>query len=299
MNQTLFQDGEGATGKAPDTGLPLPFDVMNTYLLEVSKYPVLTREEEFEVSQRVFDEDDRNAAERLVVSNLRLVVKIALEYYNTYSNVLDLIQEGNIGLLRAVKKYNPHKGTKFATYAAFWIRAFILKYIMDSWSLVKVGTTQDQRKLFYRLNKEKRRLETLGVYPTPKLLAGTLDVKEKEVVNMEKRLALADVSLEAPISDESDDTVMDTMKSDINVEEIVEEREKVEVIAKKVLEFKRTISDKESFILDHRVMAEEPSTLQEIGETLNISRERVRQIENGVVRKFRKRFENELASLDR
>jgi RNA polymerase sigma-32 factor len=299
MNQTLFQDGEGATGKAPDTGLPLPFDGINTYLLEVSKYPVLTREEEFEVSRRVFDEDDRKAAERLVVSNLRLVVKIALEYYNTYSNVLDLIQEGNMGLLRAVKKYNPHKGTKFATYAAFWIRAFILKYIMDSWSLVKVGTTQDQRKLFYRLNKEKRRLEALGVHPTPKLLAGTLDVKEKEVVNMEKRLALADVSLEAPISDESDDTVMDTMKSDINVEEIVEEREKSEVIAKKVLEFKRTISDKESFILDHRVMAEEPSTLQEIGVTLNISRERVRQIENGVVRKFRKRFENELASLDR
>ena len=296
-SMTTFHETE-AMGAAPDKSLPIPFDLINSYLGEVSKHPMLSKEEEFEVSRLVFDEDDREATERLVLSNLRLVVKIALEYYNTYSNVLDLVQEGNMGLLRAVKKFNPYRGTKFATYAAFWIRAFILKYIMDTWSLVKVGTTQDQRKLFYRLNKEKRRLEALGIYPTPKLLAKTLDMKEKEIEKMERRLSLADVSLETPISDEGDDTIMDTMRSDMNVEEVVGEKEKTEIIAKKVLEFKRTISDKESFILDHRIMAEEPRTLQEIGEELQISRERVRQIENGVVKKLKMRFEDELAVLN-
>jgi len=293
INQTSLQDSHEVPATVLGKGLPIPFGPINTYLVEVSKYPVLTREEEFEVSRLVFDENDRDAAEKLVVSNLRLVVKIALEYYNTYSNVLDLIQEGNIGLLRAVKKFNPHRGTKFASYAAFWIRAFILKYIMDSWSLVKVGTTQDQRKLFYRLNKEKRRLEALGVSPTPKVLADTLDVREKDIEHMEKRLSSVDISLETPINETGDDTIMDTVKSDMDVEEIVGEREMSVVISRKVEEFRGGLTDKESYILDNRVMAEEPETLQEIGEKLNISRERVRQIENGIVKKLRKRFAGE------
>ena len=297
MNQSVSQArGDVMTG-AMGKGLPIPFDPVNAYLSEVSKYPVLTREEEFEVSRLAFDQDDREAADKLAVSNLRLVVKIALEYYNTYSNVLDLIQEGNIGLLRAVQKFNPHKGTKFASYAAFWIRAFMLKYIMDSWSLVKVGTTQDQRKLFYRLNKEKKRLEDLGVRPTPGLLASNLEVKEREIENMEKRLSWVDVSLETPLNDESDDTIMDTMKSDIDVEEIAGDREKSDIITGKVQEFKRDLTDKEVYVLDNRVMADEPATLKDIGEALNISRERVRQIETGVIRKLRKRFEGEFAKM--
>jgi len=281
-----------------DKDLPIPYDPLKKYLSEVSKYPVLTREEELEISMKVFKDKDRAAAQKLAISNLKLVVKISLEYYNTYLNILDLIQEGNVGLLHAVKKYNPYKGTKFSTYASFWIRAYILKYIMDSWSLVKIGTTQGQRKLFYRLNKEKQKLEALGIYPAPKLLASTLDVKEEEVEDMEKRLAYTDISLEAPVHDESDDTIMDMMKSGENVEEVVAEKEKSDILAKKVAEFKKTLNDKELFIFEQRIMAEEPSTLQEIGARFSISRERVRQIENRVLKKFKERFKGEMEELD-
>jgi len=281
-----------------DKGLPIPYDPLKKYLSEVSKYPVLTREEELEISTKVFKEKDRSAAQKLAISNLKLVVKIALEYYNTYLSILDLIQEGNVGLLHAVKKYNPYKGTKFSTYASFWIRAYILKYIMDSWSLVKVGTTQGQRKLFYRLNKEKQRLEAQGIYPAPKLLASTLDVKEEEVEEMQKRLTYTDISLEAPVHDESDDTIMDMMRSGENVEEVVAEKEKSDILAMKVAEFKKTLNDKEIFIFEQRVMAEEPLTLQEIGARFSISRERVRQIENRVLKKFKERFKGEIEDLD-
>ena len=281
-----------------DKSLPLPYDPFKTYLAEVSKYPLLTREEEFEISKLIYDDKDRDAAQKLVMSNLKLVVKIALEYYNTYLSVLDLIQEGNVGLLHAVKKFNPYKGTRFSTYASFWIRAYMLKFIMDSWSLVKVGTTQSQRKLFYRLNKEKQKLEALGVYPAPKLLASTLDVKEEEVEDMQKRLAYTDISLEAPVSDESEDTVLSMMKSDEDIEEMISDRETSYIISKKVREFKRTLNDKEKFIFDRRVIAEEPVTLQEIGEKFQISRERARQIENKVLKKFKEQFKGEMAKLD-
>jgi RNA polymerase sigma-32 factor len=289
--------GEEALALIEDKSLPLPYDPLRTYLAEVSKYPVLSREEEFEVSRQVYENKDRDAAQKLVISNLKLVVKIALEYYNTYLNVLDLIQEGNVGLLHAVKKFNPYKNTKFSTYASFWIRAYMLKYIMDSWSLVKVGTTQSQRKLFYRLNKEKQKLEALGIYPTPKLLASTLDVKEEEVEDMQKRLAYTDVSLETPIHDDSDDTIMDMIKSDENIEDIVSSKETSNILSKKIGEFRETLNDKETFIFDHRIIAEEPVTLQEIGAKFQISRERVRQIENRVLKKFKEQFAGEFALL--
>ncbi len=299
MTKDIFSENQKELIKPlEDKGLPIPYDPLKKYLSEVSKYPVLTREEELEISTKVFKEKDRSAAQKLAISNLKLVVKIALEYYNTYLNILDLIQEGNVGLLHAVKKYNPYKGTKFSTYASFWIRAYILKYIMDSWSLVKVGTTQGQRKLFYRLNKEKQRLEAQGIYPAPKLLASTLDVKEEEVEEMQKRLTYTDISLEAPVHDESDDTIMDMMRSGENVEEVVAEKEKSDILAMKVAEFKKTLNDKEIFIFEQRVMAEEPLTLQEIGARFSISSERVRQIENRVLKKFKERFKGEIEDLD-
>ena len=299
MTENIFPENEKELIQPlEDKDLPIPYDPLKKYLSEVSKYPVLTREEELEISMKVFKDKDRAAAQKLAISNLKLVVKISLEYYNTYLNILDLIQEGNVGLLHAVKKYNPYKGTKFSTYASFWIRAYILKYIMDSWSLVKIGTTQGQRILFYRLNKEKQNLEALGIYPAPKLLASTLDVKEEEVEDMEKRLAYTDISLEAPVHDESDDTIMDMMKSGENVEEVVAEKEKSDILAKKVAEFKKTLNDKELFIFEQRIMAEEPSTLQEIGARFSISRERVRQIENRVLKKFKERFKGEMEELD-
>jgi RNA polymerase sigma-32 factor len=279
--------------------LPILLDPLKKYLAEVSKHPVLSREEELEVSLRIYDKKDRDAAQKLAISNLKLVVKIALEYYNTYLNILDLIQEGNVGLLHAVKKFNPYKGTRFSTYASFWIRAYILKHIMDSWSLVKIGTTQSQRKLFYRLNKEKQKLEAIGVFPAPQLLASTLDVKEEEVEDMQRRLAYGDVSLEAPIGDDGNDTVMDMIKAGGgDVEEIVSDRERSEILSKRVAEFKTTLNDKEVFIFDNRIMTDDALTLQEIGAKFNISRERVRQIENRVVKKFKERFKGELKELD-
>jgi RNA polymerase sigma-32 factor len=276
----------------------LPFDPLKKYLSEVSRYQVLTREEEREIAERAHRFKDAGSAQKLVVSNLKLVVKIALEYYNSYLNILDLIQEGNVGLVHAVRKYNPYKGTRFSTYASFWIRAYILKHIMDSWSMVKIGTTQSQRKLFYRLNKEKKKLQSIGVSPTPKLIASSLAVKETEVEDMEKRLSYTDISLEHKLYDEGEETFVDLIRSDDNIEEMVATKEKREILEKKVCEFKHVLNDKELFIFDRRIMAEEPLTLQQIGMSFSISRERVRQIENRVLKKFYDRFEMELKQLD-
>ena len=284
--------------KNEDDCLPVSHDTLRVYIAGVAKYPLLSREEEREVTRAIYDYQDLDAVERLAVSNLRLVVKIAMSYYNTYLNILDLIQEGNVGLLHAVKKYNPYKGTKFSTYAQFWIRAYILKYLMDSWSLVKVGTTQSQRKLFFRLNKEKRRLEALGLYPAPKLIASTLQVKEEAVVEMQTRLSYNDVYLESPLSDDGTDTMMDTLSTDEDVEDIVSEKETLGLLVERVKEFKTTLNEKEVCILDHRLMAEEPRTLEEIGASFHISRERVRQIEKIILKKAKARFNGDLVKLD-
>jgi RNA polymerase sigma-32 factor len=277
--------------------LPLQFDTFKKYLTEIRKYPVLTKEEEGTISRLVFDHQDTDAAHKLTVSNLRIVVKIALEYHNTYLNILDLVQEGNVGLLHAVKKYNPYKGTKFSTYASFWIRAYILKHIMDSWSLVKIGTTQAQRRLFFRLNGEKQRLEALGIYPTPKLLADNFGLKEKEVEDMEKRLSYTDMALEVPLYDGSDETLMDRITSDDDVEEIVSERHKTAVLSKTLKEFKNTLDDRDLFIFDHRLATDEPLSLREIGDSYQISRERVRQVETRIIKKFKTHCQGNLAEL--
>lgn len=298
IDKILSEEDKNIMLEIEDKSLSIPFDPLKKYLSEVSKYPVLSREEELEVATKIHKNKDIEAAQKMVISNLRLVVKIALEYYNTYLNILDLIQEGNVGLLHAVKKYNPYKGTKFSTYAAFWIRAYILKYIMDSWSLVKIGTTQGQRKLFYRLNKEKQKLEALGIFPAPQLLASTLDVKEEEVESMQKRLAYTDISLETPIHEDGSDTVMDMIETGENVEEIVADKEMSELLAQRVAEFKKGLNEKELFIFKNRIMTDESITLQEIGEKFKISRERVRQIENKVLNKFKTRFKQELEELD-
>ncbi len=297
IENTLLLETSSPVDKTEAENLPATLEPLKLYLAEVRKYPVLSREEEFRTACLAYDKGDQEAAHRLAVSNLRLVVKIALEYYSTYLNVLDLIQEGNVGLLHALKKFNPYVGTRFSSYASFWIRAYILKYIMDSWSLVKVGTTQGQRRLFYRLNKEKRRLEASGIYPTPKVLAASFRVKEEEINTMEQRLTLTDVSLGAPFRDGTDETIMDTISSDEDVEEIVEERAKSALLSRKVSEFKQTLGYRDGFVFDHRIMTEEPMTLRELGEKFSISRERVRQVETGVVKRFKKHFKKDVTRL--
>jgi len=286
------------TESMEDKDLPPSFDPLKKYLSEIQRYPLLTREEENRISRLVFDHHDMAAAQKLTVSNLRIVVKIAWGYRNTYLNILDLIQEGNVGLLRAVKKYNPHKRTKFSTYASFWIRAYILKHIMDSWSLVKVGTTQGQRKLFYKLNGEKQRLEAMGIYPTRKLLASNFGLKEWEVEDMEKRLSSNDASLDIPVYDGSDETFMDRLSSSQDVEEIVSGQHRFKVLSKIVKKFKATLDDRDRYIFDRRIVAEEPMSLKELGDSCRISRERVRQVETRIIKRFTTHLQGSLADLD-
>ncbi len=285
MSSIESQNGK-ETSERPD-----PFRM---YLHEISKHPILTKEEEREIAYRICRFQDKSAEQRLVVANLRLVVKIALDYYSYHLNVLDLIQEGNVGLLRAVRKFDPGRGTRFSTYASFWIRAYILKYLMDSWSIVKVGTKDSQRKLFYGLNKEKEKLEKSGTTPSAEVLAHHLDVTPGDIEEMERRLYNGDVSLEDQMFG-SNEEVMDTLSTDEDIEETVAEKEKREMVRKKLVEFKKLLNEKERYILDHRIMAEDPVTLREIGEHFNTSRESVRQLQTKITRNLTRNLRASMA----
>jgi RNA polymerase sigma-32 factor len=267
----------------PDAEHPMPSepesDVRNSfeaYLHAISKHPLMTREEEREAAIRLRMSGDKEAGQKLVLANLRLVVKIALEYRSV--NLLDLIQEGNVGLLRAVGKYDPEKGTRFSTYASLWIRAYILKHLMDTWSLVKIGTKDSQKKLFYCLNREKEKLERSGITPSAEVLADNLDASSAEIKDMELRLCHGDVSLEAPQYGHAD-SLVDTIGSGEDIEGTLIEKDRREILHKKLGDFKKLLSEKECFILDNRIMSDDPLTLREIGQRFNTSRESVRQIQ--------------------
>ncbi len=272
-----FLHSEESIPSEQESGTPEVRDSFRAYLHEVSKYPLMTREEEQETAHRMRIEGDKSAGQKMVLANLRLVVKIALDYRSPV-NVLDLIQEGNMGLVRALQKYDPERGTRFSTYASFWIRAYMLKYLMDSWSMVKVGTKDSQRKLFYSLNREKEKLERSGIVPSPDVLADNLDVSVADIEDMEQRLYHGDVSLEACTHGDGD-ALMDTIGSGEDIEETLIEKDYTEMLHKKLDNFKKQLSEKECFIFDNRIMAEDPLTLREIGERFATSRESVRQIQ--------------------
>jgi RNA polymerase sigma-32 factor len=274
------------------------YDPLRKYLVEIRKYPLLTREEEIALARKWWEEKDRPAAYRLVVSNLRLVVKIAFEYQRTYSNLLDLIQEGNLGLMQAVKKFDPYREVKLSSYASWWIRAYILKFLIDNWSLVKIGTTQAQRKLFFRLKKEKGRLEAMGFDPGPKLLAGALNVSKEEVTEMDQRLERGDLSLNAPMEQDGRQTYLDAIPAGEALEEEVADNQFKAIFNQKIKEFARALKGKEVFLLEKRLMAEEPLTLQAAGDQLNISRERARQIEKRVVDKLKNYLREQFPDLE-
>lgn len=274
------------------------FDPLKKYLVEIRKFPLLSREEEIDLAKRWYDRKDLQAAYRLMVSNLRLVVKIAFEYQRAYSNLLDLIQEGNLGLMQAVKKFDPYREVKLSSYAAWWIRAYILKFLIDNWSLVKIGTTQAQRKLFFRLKKEKRRLEAMGFDPGPKLLAGTLDVRKDEVTEMEQRLGGGDLSLNAPLDPDSRKTYVEILPTGDALEEKVADQDFRELLAQKIEEFSHRLKEKEVFLLKHRLMAENPLTLQAVGDELKISRERARQIEKRLLGRLRTYLKEQFPDMD-
>lgn len=276
------------------------FDPLQRYLQEVGQYKLLSREEETELAIRVREHGDPEAAYRLVTSNLRLVVKIAIEFQRVWmQNLLDLIQEGNIGLMQAAQKFDPYKGVKFSYYASFWIKAYILKFIMDNWRLVKIGTTQVQRKLFFRLKKEKQRLVSEGFDPKPRLLSERLGVSEQEVTDMDQRLAKWEVSLDAPIKEGSENERIEFIATQApSAETQVAKKEMEAIVREKVDSFKKDLSEREAYILLNRIFSDTPATLQEIGELYGITRERVRQIENSIIKKMRRHFRREIPDFE-
>lgn len=275
-------------------------DPIQSYLNEINRYKLLTREQEIELGRRIQDDNDQEAAYIMTTSNLRLVVKIALEFQRIWmQNLLDLIQEGNIGLVRAVKKFDPYKNVKFSYYASFWIKAYILKFIMDNWRMVKIGTTQGQRKLFFRLKKEKQMLIEQGFDPKPKLLSERLGVSEQEVVDMDQRLANWDLSLDEPLKDDSNTERIEFINVDSDSsEDLLAKKEIEDILYTKVDEFKKTLNERELDIFDRRIFSDSPETLQEIGEVYNISRERVRQIENNIIKKMKAYFKKDMPDFD-
>jgi len=272
------------------------YDPLQRYLAEISNYNLLTREQEKEYGIKVQEHDDREAAYVLVTSNLRLVVKIALDFQRVWmQNLLDLIQEGNIGLIHAVRKFDPYKNVKFSYYASFWIKAYILKFIMDNWRLVKIGTTQGQRKLFFKLKKEKQKLINQGFDPKPKLLSQNLGVSEKERVDMDQRLDGWDLSLDAPYKDESDTERIEFITPDSeSIEDQVAKKQIEALLHNKISEFRKEMTPREMEIFDLRIFSDSPVTLQKIGDRYGISRERVRQVEKNIIKKIRDFFKKEI-----
>ena len=263
-------------------------DSLQRYLSEIRKTPLLSREEEHRLAVRYREAGDLDAAYRLVTANLRLVVKIAMEYQSVYTSLLDLIQEGNIGLMQAVKRYNPYRDVKLSSYAAWWIRAFILRYIINNWRLVKIGTTRAQRKLFFNLKKERERLEAMGYDASPRLLAERLDVSEKDVREMSARMGAPDLALDEPLGEGGHATFLDALADTREGPEGIVGREEARARAREVIrEMSTTLPEKERAILERRLLAEEPQTLQQIGDSFGITKERTRQLEARLLQRLR------------
>jgi RNA polymerase sigma-32 factor len=271
-------------------------DGLQVYLQQVRRYKLLTREEELELAQRVQENNDEEAVNQLVTSNLRLVAKIAKDFSRYWAkNILDLIQEGNMGLIQAARKFDPNRGIKFSYYASFWIKAYMLKFIMENWKIVKIGTTQSQRKLFFNLAREKNRLQALGFTPETKLVAKRLDVKEEEVIEMTQRLESGELSLSTPMGEDSRETYEAFLEDPtLPIDEWLSEKQRRVIFAEKLKEFRKRLSKREADIFDNRIIAEDPLILQEIGDKYNISRERVRQIQERIIKNIRRWSQEEI-----
>lgn len=296
LDDTLGPPAEPALDRLGHGGSLARYDPLQAYMRDVQRYSLLTPEEEQEVARRYYDEQDVEAAARMVTANLRLVVKIAYSYRRAYKNMMDLIQEGNIGLMQAVKKYDPYKGVKLSTYAAWWIRAYILRFILNNSRLVKLGTTQAQRKLFFNLRKEKAKLSAMGIEPTSELIAERLDVPKEDVVQMDRRLAAGDVSLNAPVGgDEQSASRMELLPArGTGIDELLADEEMDRLVSDKIHEFGQTLQGKDAIIFNQRLLSEDPRTLQDLGDEFGVSRERVRQLEKRLQQKLKQYLDDEL-----
>jgi RNA polymerase sigma-32 factor len=272
--------------------LPVVKNSLDTYLIQINQFPLLTQEEEFKLAVRYRKYDDIEAAHKLITSNLRFVVKVAFEYKSYGVKLLDLIQEGNIGLMMAVKKFNPYKGYRFISYAIWWIRAYIQNFIIKTWSLVKIGTTQAQKKLFYKIGKVRKALESNGEKEKKyDLLAHDLDVTKEDIMEMEQRMSSRDLSLDAPFDEGQELTHLELLKEEsLNQEEAIAQEEEKKIRQHEVQNAMKRLNEKEVYVLQNRIMAEEPLTLQQIGDHLKLSRERVRQIESEALSKLKREF---------
>lgn len=269
-----------------------PTDPVAAYLAEIAKYSVMTREEEHKVAVEFYETGDPKAAEKLVTANLRFVVKVAAEYSKFGAKMIDLIQEGNVGLMHAVREYNPYKGVKLISYAVWWIRGYIQDFLMKQYSMVKIGTSQKQRKLFYQLQKHKEEMDRLGPNQVIAQLSGRLEIPEKDIVDMSQRVLGRDVSLNQPLGDDDKSTLMDLQTSPLEVGADVqlENLELIKNLNDKIDLLKPQLNERELYLLENRILSDEPMTLQEIGEMNQVSREAVRQMEVRVIQKIKKLF---------
>ena len=278
------------------SSLPALSNSLQSYLAQIRDYPVLSREEEYELAMRHRETGDLEAARKLIVSNLKFVVRIANEYKNYNINTLDLIQEGNIGLMKAVRGFDPTKGYRLISYAVWWIRAYIQNHIMKSWSLVKVGTNQSQRKLFYKLRSTKNRIEAAGAEMEEDIyseIARELDVPDSQVIEMDRVMSAKDLSLDANIEGSTERTYVDVLGDTFDQEQFLEDSQTRPLVARKIKEVLANLKDRERYIIERRVLTDSPETLEKLSRKFGISRERVRQIEKNALKKIRQEFEKE------
>ncbi len=280
-----------------NNNIPKVYDQLDAYIQKINQFALLSKEQEFSLAKKLRDEGTKNSAMLLVNSNLRFVVKIAYQYKNYGFKLSDLIQEGNYGLIMAVKKFDPEKGYRLITYAVWWIKAYIKNYIINNWSLIKVGTTQSQKRLFFKLKEEMRKNEILMLKSGDseiKQIAERFQVKESEILEMDQRISSKDFYLDAQISDDKGTTHIDLLSTnDIGIEDRIIDEEQLDKIGEKLKEVYKILKDVEKIIFEERLIAEYPKTLQELGEQLGISRERVRQLEVRTKSNIKKFLETE------
>ena len=275
-------------------GTLAPPDPFSAYLQEVKKYPILTEEEEKELAIRLKETGDVDAAYKLTTANLMLVVKIAMTFKREWQNLMDLVQEGNVGLMKAVKNFDPFRGVRLSAYASWWIKSYILKYILDNWRLVRVGTTNVRRKLLFNLKKEKERLEREGFDPSTKLLAEHFGVDEGEIIDVEASIGAVDVSMDTPTRPDSPMTPAQSLSDGKSLEKGAEIDQFRKILQQKIEGFKSELKPAEIEILEKRILSESPQSLQEIGDQRGVTREAVRQSEQRLLKKFRIYIEEEM-----
>jgi len=290
----MAENKEKTEKKKKTANLPALTNSLERYLIEISNHPVLSREEEYKLAVKYRDEGDLDAAKKLVSANLKFVVKVANEYKNYGINMMDVIQEGNIGLMNAVKGFDPTKGYRLISYAVWWIRAYIQNYLMKSWSLVKVGTNQAQRKLFYKLRSAKNSLEKDGEFISEEdysKIAKELGVRNKDVIEMDQRMSKKDFSLDSKIGESQDNTFISLLEDKkFNQEDLLAKSQLENSVRDNIGPILETLKDRERYIIEKRILTDTPDTLDEIGKKYEISRERVRQIENSALKKIKKAF---------